>query len=111
MGVYNGYRTYENELRSLYALPNNRLPFPALYNMEKNAPAMFNVAAASVPYTNTPMKASSTFVRHINFLPTSKTAFVRIGNGQYVYPMTPKQLGNWLCSNSLGRFYNNYIKY
>lgn len=83
---------------------------PAASKAFKQQEQEFNVAAAAVPYTNTPARASSTFVRNIRYLPSSRTAFVRLGNSTYWYGMSPTQLAQWLTSNSLGRYYNNYLK-
>lgn len=78
--------------------------------LEAMEPQEFRTVKASVPCTNTPAKASSTFVRNIRYLPTSQIALVRLGNNPYYYSMTPGMLARWLNSDSLGRFYNNYIK-
>lgn len=83
---------------------------PAAAQAFKMQEQEFNVARAAVPYTNTPARASSTFVTNIRYLPSSNTAFVRLGNSTYWYPMTQRQMANWLTSNSLGRYYNNYVK-
>lgn len=78
--------------------------------LEAMEPQEFRAARASVPFTNTPARASSTFVRNIRYLPNSQISFVRLGNNQYWYPMTMRRLAQWLNSESLGRYYNNYIK-
>lgn len=78
--------------------------------LEQNRPVSFRVAQAAVPFTNTPQRASSTFVRNIRFLPQSQIAFVKLGNNQYWYGMTPRQLAQWLNSRSLGQYYQQYIK-
>lgn len=102
---YGGWNDYERMKRMAAVNPN-----PAFRNNVENRDMEFNVAAAAVPYTNTPARASSTFVRNIRYLPSSRTAFVRLGNSTYWYGMSPTQLAQWLTSNSLGRYYNNYLK-
>lgn len=94
---FNGYNAYSQFMATI----GNKVP---------NQDVSFHVARAAVPYTNNPNRASSTFVRNIRYLPNAGTAFVRLGNNQYWYGMTPRLLSQWLTSNSLGRFYNNYIR-
>jgi len=101
---WNGYSPYEQFMQKL-ALSN-----PAAKQLEAMQPQEFTVAAASVPYTNTPARASSTLIRHIRYLPNSNVAFVKLGNNQYLYQQSPTQLARWLNSRSLGNYYDNYIK-
>lgn len=83
---------------------------PAKAAMEAMKPQEFRPAQASVPFTNTPQRASSTFVRNIRYLPTSQISFVKLGNNQYWYPMSQKLLAHWLNSRSLGQWYNAHLK-
>lgn len=83
---------------------------PGLYATEQMAPQEFRAAAASQPFTNTPTRASSTFVRNIRYLPNSQTSFVKLGPNTYWYKMSPNMLSHWLNSRSLGQYYNRYIK-
>lgn len=73
-------------------------------------PQEFRPVQASVPFTNTPQRASSTFVRNIRYLPNSNISFVRLGKNEYWYPMTLRKLSRWLNSRSLGQYYDKYIK-
>ena len=102
--IWNGYTPYETFMRRLAQTQ------PAAAAVVYNEPQTFRPAHALVPYTNTPMHASSTFVRNIRYVPKTNTAFVKLGGRQYWYNMSPRMLSNWLTSNSLGRFYNDHIK-
>ena len=99
-----GYTPYQQFIARL------QVTNPGAATIEKNSPQEWRPAKASVYYTNTPERASSTFVRNIRYLPQSQIAFVRLGNSQYWYGMTPRQMSQWLTSNSLGKYYNNYMK-
>lgn len=101
---FSGWTPYMNFMAQL-AMTN-----PALRAAEESQPRQFVAAPATVPFTNTPEHASSTFVRNIRYLPSSKVAFVKLGNNSYWYKMLPGMLAKWLNSRSLGRYYNNYIK-
>lgn len=83
---------------------------PAKAAVDAMEPQEFRAVAATVPFTNTPARASSMFVRNIRFLPNSRMAFVRLGKNDYLYGMTLSKLSRWLNSRSLGQFYNKYIK-
>lgn len=103
--IWPGYTPYEQLMRTLAT--TNPVAAKALYD----APVTFRPAKAAVPFTNTPQRASSTFVRNIRYLPQSNMVFVKLGNkGPYQYGMSPRMLSMWLSSNSLGQFYNNHIK-
>lgn len=102
--IWPGYTPYEQLMRTL-ATTN-----PVVAEVLKDDPVTFRPAHALMPYTNTPMHASSTFVRNIRYVPNTNTAFVKLGGRQYWYNMSPRMLSNWLTSNSLGRFYNDHIK-
>lgn len=78
--------------------------------MRAMEPQEFRPVKASVPFTNTPARASSTFVRNIRYLPNSQVSFVKLGNNTYWYRMSPRMLAQWLNSRSLGQYYNRYIK-
>lgn len=83
---------------------------PTRAALEQNNMQVFTPAKASIPFTNNPGRASSTFVRQIRYLPQSQAAIVTLNNNPYTYALTPRLLAQWLNSNSLGRFYNNHIK-
>lgn len=78
--------------------------------LEAMQPQEFRPSQASVPFTNNPNRASSTFVRNIRYLPTSQVSFVQLGKNQYWYPLSQRMLANWLTSRSLGQWYNNHLK-
>lgn len=101
-----GYVPYQRFIRE------TRVVNPALAsaNALSKSPQEFMVQAAAVPYTNSPERASSTFIRNLRYDPYIRQTFVTIGNSQYYYPMGPAMLANWLTSKSLGQFYNNYVK-
>lgn len=102
MAKYDSYNAY---LRSA-AL--NALPGPKrLFNKQSQE---FQVKPSISYFTNTPYQLSSSFVRNIQYSPSMKTAFVRLGNKQYWYPMTQRRLSTWLNSRSLGQHYNKYVK-
>lgn len=104
MKAWKGYSPYEDFLLRL------KLSNPTQYYVVKNAQQRFNVDKASTYGSNSPYNAASTFIGNIRYMPYSRTAFVRIGNGSYFYPMSDQQLAAWLKSKSLGQYYNNYIK-
>lgn len=72
--------------------------------------ATFNVAKAAMPYMNSPSRLQSTWVGQMRYFPAAKTMTVNMGNKNYTMPMSPHMLSTWLTSNSLGRFFNNYLK-
>lgn len=104
--VWTGWNPYAEFWSRLAANPAKQ----AQAAMEAMQPQEFRPAKASVPFTNTPARASSTFVRNIRYLPQSQVSLVRLGNNPYWYRMTPRMLAQWLNSRSLGQYYNNYIK-
>lgn len=97
--AWNGYNAYEEFMANLAV--------PATQKMQ---PQDFTVWAAPMTGMNSPEQLGSTFIRKVRYLPIAGQAFVTIGNGNYLYPMTQVGLANWMKSQSLGRFYNNYIK-
>lgn len=102
---YGGWIDYERMQRMAEFNPN-----PIIRNNVAKRDMEFNVAKAAMPRTNTEFRASSTFINNIRYLPSSNTAFVRIGNSTYWYPMTLRQMSTWLRSNSLGGYYNKFVK-
>ena len=82
---------------------------PVASSLFDKQPINFNVAKG-MEFSNSPTQLSSSWVGNIKYLPYSNVAFVRLGNGEYYYGMTPRQLSAWLNSRSLGSYYNNYIK-
>lgn len=113
MERFNSYDKYEEFLNKMTSGVRNRLLHTLMPSTDpRSQPVTFDVFRAKVPYTNTPQKASSTVVRRIRYFPMSKTALVSLGNinSDYPYFMNDMQLSQWMRSNSLGRFYNDYIK-
>lgn len=102
--IWPGYTPYEQLMRTLAA--TNPVAGKAFYD----APVTFRPARAAVPYTNTPQRASSTFVRNIRYTPATNSVMVKLGNNNYWYNMSPRMLSLWLTSDSLGRFYNKHVK-
>ena len=105
--TFNSWNAYQNMMAMLAIAPTGNLARRA---MPIGDPLTFRVAHASVPYTNTPERASSTFVRNMRYLPNSNVMFVKLGANDYWYPMSLRKLSNWLNSRSLGQYYNNYVK-
>lgn len=113
MERFNSYEDYEDYLSNTPSSNYESLMYTLFPSRDpRSQPVTFDVFRASVPYTNTPQKASSTVVRRIRYFPMSKTALVSLGNinSDYPYFMNDMQLSQWMRSNSLGRFYNDYIK-
>lgn len=104
MKAWKGYSPYEDLLIRL------RTSDPAQYYLVKGSQQRFNVDTAATPGSNSPYHAASTFIDMIKYHPSSNIAFVKIGSKKYWYPMTDAQLAAWMKSQSLGRYYNNYIK-
>ena len=111
MERFDSYDKYEDFLNKitfkvsegdLYSLFPSRDPH--------NKPVKFEVLPAKEPYQNSHAQAQSTFIRRIRYFPYMKRAYVTIGKKRYLYPMSAFQLAHWMKSDSLGRFYNNYIK-
>ena len=99
-----GWNPYERYVRNL-SYKN-----PAAAATVCHQPQNFHVAKATVYGTNNPEHASSTFIQNFRYYPTSNRVFVTIGGNHYWYSMSPKMLSTWLCSDSLGGFYNSYVK-
>lgn len=104
MATFNGYTPYEEFMKKLAAFN------PTVQYSIKSEPANFAVAKATTTGANTPVQAASTFINRITYMPLSHRAFVNIGNNRYWYLLTDKQMSDWMKSQSLGRYYNNYIK-
>lgn len=79
-------------------------------SVNSKQPYYFDVDKAATPFSNTSQNLSSTWIGNIKYLPYSNVAFVKLGNSEYYYGMTPRQLSTWLNSRSLGQYYNNFIK-
>lgn len=113
MERFNSYDDYEKYLNNKPSSNYERLMYTLFPNRDpRNQPVTFDVLYSDQPYQNKQNKAKSTVVRRIRYFPMSKTALVSLGNVNIFYPyfMNDLQLSQWMRSNSLGRFYNNYIK-
>lgn len=74
--------------------------------MEKEYPKYWNDE-----YPRRPITQSSSFIGDVNYDPYSQVINVEVGNRTYSYPsQSPKNVANFLNSNSLGRYYNNILK-
>lgn len=65
---------------------------------------------SSIPYSNTPLKLQSTFIKGLMYNPVTNMISLRLPNKSYFYNMTFNHLKNFLRYYSLGRYYNNKIK-
>ena len=74
--------------------------------MEKEYPKYWNDK-----YPRRPIVQSSSFIGDVNYDPYSQVMNVEVGNRTYSYPsQSPKNVSDFLNSNSLGRYYNNILK-
>lgn len=101
MLVTNNYYDYEDLMATLAGTPLTQ-------TVDRTADLV--VDRTPMSGMNQPNHLGSTFIDRVRFLPLSQTAIVRIGTGNYLYPLTQTTLANWMKSKSLGQFYNNYIK-
>lgn len=53
---------------------------------------------------------SSSWIDEIEYLPSLGIAIMHTNGKQYYYPMTSDEVGDWMNSDSLGRYYNNNVK-
>lgn len=83
---------------------------PVLREQFENEDVEFNPLQSFVGGMNTPQLAQSKFIHQIRRPAHSDITFVRLANNGYSYPLTEQQLGQWMCSQSLGKYYNQYLK-
>lgn len=57
-----------------------------------------------------PLNPSSSWIDEIEYLPDLGLAVMRTQGREYYYPMTARQCGNWICSDSIGSYYNRNVK-
>lgn len=100
---YNGWNDYM--LAAGLAQTN-----PVLREQFENEDVEFNPAHSFVPGMNTPQFAQSTLVRQIRKPAHTDISFVRLGNNGYSYPLTDEDMARWMTSQSLGNYYNQYLK-
>ena len=65
---------------------------------------------SSKPYSNSPLKMQSSFIKGLLYNPLTNMISLRLPNKSYFYNMTFNHLKNFLRYYSLGRYYNNKIK-
>lgn len=53
---------------------------------------------------------SSSWIDGIEYLPELGIAVMKTDGREYYYPMTPDEVGDWLTSDSLGSYYNKFVK-
>lgn len=74
--------------------------------LEKEYPKYWNDE-----YPRRPITQSSSFIGDVNYDPYSQVINVEVGNRTYSYPsQSPKNVSDFLNSNSLGSYYNNILK-
>lgn len=57
-----------------------------------------------------PLNPSSSWIDEIEYLPDMGLAIMHTGGREYYYPMTARQVGNWVTAPSIGSWYNRNIK-
>lgn len=57
-----------------------------------------------------PLNPSSSWIDEIEYLPDLGIAVMKTSGREYFYPMTARQVGNWVTADSIGSFYNRNIK-
>lgn len=57
-----------------------------------------------------PLSPSSSWIDEIEYLPDLGIAMMRTGGREYYYPMTARQVGNWVTSDGIGEYYNRNLK-
>ena len=65
---------------------------------------------SSIPYSNSPLKMQSSYIKGLLYNPLTNMISLRLPNKSYFYNMTFNHLKNFLRYYSLGRYYNNKIK-
>lgn len=53
---------------------------------------------------------SSSWIDGIEYLPDLGIAIMKTNGREYYYPMTPNEVGDWITSDSLGSYYNKFVK-
>lgn len=53
---------------------------------------------------------SSSWIDGIEYMPELGIAIMKTNGREYYYPMTPDEVGDWVTSDSLGSYYNNFVK-
>ena len=53
---------------------------------------------------------SSSWIDQIEYVPSLGMAIMKTNGREYYYPMTSTEVGDWMNSDSLGSYYNKFIK-
>lgn len=101
--VYKGWSEYELAKRLAEANPQLRQTFEA-------EDTEFRPAESFIDGLNTPQYAQSKFIHQVRRPAHSNITFIRLGNNGYSYGLTEQQLGQFMCSQSLGKYYNQYLR-
>ena len=56
------------------------------------------------------LNATSSWVDHIEYLPSLGIAILHNEGKQYYYPMTSKEVGDWMNSDSIGSYFDKNVK-
>jgi len=118
----------ENTLAAYQQTPEEHASFFNAYRNKKGTIAPTKMALArmdakhTIKYWNdstprAPLDAGSSVIRNItyNFNPRGDNGAPRrcnvvIGGRPYWYMLTPKEVGRWVSSGSIGKWYNSHIK-
>lgn len=57
-----------------------------------------------------PLNPSSSWIDEIEYMPDLGLAVMKTAGREYYYPMTARQVGNWVTSDSIGSYYNRLVK-
>jgi len=61
-------------------------------------------------YPRRDINESSSWIDEIEYLPSMGLAIMKTNGHEYYYPMTSKEVGDWVTSDSLGGYYNRNVK-
>lgn len=64
----------------------------------------------SPPFSNSPYRSSSSWIKNCIYNPKSNTVSLRLGNKTYLYNISMPILNNMLKYRSIGRYYNTHLK-
>lgn len=100
-----------NHAQQVYA--NNEIK--RILSLVQNLPSRrdqvnFLSTYSSIPYSNSPLKMQSSYIKGLLYNPLTNMINLRLPNKSYFYNMTFNHLKNFLRYYSLGRYYNNKIK-
>lgn len=75
----------------------------------KNETVCFNIKQ-SPPFSNTPYRSSSSWIKNCIYNPKSNTVSLRFGMKSYLYNIAMPILNNMLKYRSIGQYYNIHLK-